>query len=314
LLSKFLRRFGQGIRLTDRQSRARKEAARIRGQKIAEAKAAKVSLVKGKGKGKSVETALKKRKVREPESDSEEEEDEDDEEDDEDTKRLKKRMAAAMAQGDDEDSDMELSGSGSEEEGDEEEEGSFHTDSEDEDEDEEEEELDDAASEQLEDEGPLDDKTRQLRARMQAMMEAAEARARGDDPALVSNTKSKSKTVQPKKSALKQSQSRSSVAEEEDPDAGYDLAPLSSFGKPLSAEILRRAEEAEKAKMAKKAETEALAKSQRKKGASAKKMRKKRKVEPTTKVISYVPLVNCAWSAFADLAAPINHYMSSLLL
>ena len=76
---------------------------------------------------------------------------------------------------------------------------------------------------------------------------------------------------------------------EEDEDAGYDLAPLSSFGKPLSAEVLRKAEEADKARLAKKAEQDALAKS---KGKQAKRTRKKRKVEPTTRVISYVPSIH----------------------
>ena len=231
----------------------------------------------------------------EPESEDDDEEEEED--DDEETRRLRKRMAAAMAQGDDVDSEMELSGSELGEEDDEdleedddededEEMGSFHTDSEEEEgeeEEEEEEELDDADSEQLEDEGPLDDKTRQLRAKMQAMMEAAESRAKGD-------------TVPPlpaKKSALKKTalttmthKKAAAPAEEDDSDAGYDLAPLSSFGKPLSAEVLRKAEESEKARLAQKAEKAALAKSQKTQG---KRIRKKRKVEPTTKVISYVP-------------------------
>jgi hypothetical protein len=197
-------------------------------------------------------------------------------------------MAAAMAQGDSEDSEMEELDSDSEglqpeeddeeelddEDDDEEETGSFHTDSEDE---EEEEELDDDESERLEEEGPLDDKTRQLRARMQAMMEAAEGRARGDAP-----------SPPPKKSALKQKSKTTEKPKpvEEDEDAGYDLAPLSRFGKPLSAEVLRKAEEADKARIAKKAEQAALAKS---KGKEVKRIRKKRKVEPTTRVISYVP-------------------------
>jgi hypothetical protein len=181
---------------------------------------------------------------------------------------LKKRMAAAMAHGDSEDSEMELSDNedledddehdeDEDDEDDEEETGSFHTDSEDE-------------------EGPLDDKTRQLRARMQAMMEAAESRARGDAPSPPS-----------KKSSLKKTKSTEKPKPvEEDEDAGYDLAPLSSFGKPLSAEVLRKAEEADKARIAKKAEQDAIAKA---KGKQVKRTRKKRKVEPTTRVISYVP-------------------------
>lgn len=246
--------------------------------------------MKGKGKGKE----QKKRKVK-PESEDEDEEEGDD---DEETRRLRKRMAAAMAQGDDEDSEMEMSGSELGEDDDEdmddddededEEMGSFHTDSEKEEGEEgeeEEEELDDADSEQLEDEGPLDDKTRQLRAKMQAMMEAAESRAKGD-------------TAPPppaKKSALKKTSTTSTIkaklqADEEDSDAGYDLAPLSSFGKPLSAEVLRKAEESEKARLAQKAEKAALAKSQKTQG---KRIRKKRKVEPNTKVISYVPPSSC---------------------
>jgi hypothetical protein len=199
-------------------------------------------------------------------------------------------MAAAMAQGDSEDSEMELSDNENseeededqdedddEEEDDEEETGSFHTDSEDE---EEEEELDDDESERLEEEGPLDDKTRQLRARMQAMMEAAESRARGDAPSPPS-----------KKSSLKKTKTTEKPKPvEEDEDAGYDLAPLSSFGKPLSAEVLRKAEEADKARIAKKAEQDAIAKA---KGMQVKRTRKKRKVEPTTRVISYVTQPFC---------------------
>jgi hypothetical protein len=63
---------------------------------------------------------------------------------------------------------------------------------------------------------------------------------------------------------------------------------LSRFGKPLSAEVLRKAEEAEKVKVAKTAEAAALAKAQRK--PAGKRTKKKRKVETTTKVISYVSL------------------------
>lgn len=276
-----------------RQSRARKEAARIRNQKIAEAKAAKSSKSSDKGKGKQE----KKRKAVEPESED------GDEDDDEDTKRLKKRMAAAMAQGDSEDSEMELSDNEDLEEDDEEDEdeedgedeeetGSFHTDSEDE---EEEEELDDDESERLEEEGPLDDKTRQLRARMQAMMEAAESRARGDAPSPPS-----------KKSSLKKTKSTGKPKPvEEDEDAGYDLAPLSSFGKPLSAEVLRKAEEADKARLAKKAEQDAIAKA---KGQQVKRTRKKRKVEPNTRVISYVTQPSCLKSTNGTERR--KHYMS----
>jgi hypothetical protein len=280
-----------------RQSRARKEAARIRNEKIVEAKAAKSSKTADKGKGKQE----KKRKVVEPESDD------DDEDDDEDTRRLKKRMAAAMAQGDSEDSEMELSDNEDledddeedddeeeEEEEDEEETGSFHTDSEDEED--EEEELDDDESERLEEEGPIDDKTRQLRARMQAMMEAAESRARGDAPSPPS-----------KKSSLKKTKSTEKPKPvEEDEDAGYDLAPLSSFGKPLSAEVLRKAEEADKARLAKKAEQDAIAKA---KGQQVKRTRKKRKVEPTTRVISYVTHPSCLKST--NRTERRRHYMSS---
>jgi len=277
-----------------RQSRARKEAARIRNQKIAEAKAAKSSKSSDKGKGKQE----KKRKAVEPESED------DDEDDDEDTKRLKKRMAAAMAQGDSEDSEMELSDNEDPEDDDEEDEdeegeedegetGSFHTDSEDEEE--EDEELDDDESERLEEEGPLDDKTRQLRARMQAMMEAAESRARGDAPSPPS-----------KKSSLKKTKSTDKPQPvEEDEDAGYDLAPLSSFGKPLSAEVLRKAEEADKARIAKKAEQDAIPKS---KGQQVKRTRKKRKVEPTTRVISYVTWPSCLKSTNGTERR--KHYMS----
>jgi hypothetical protein len=279
-----------------RQSRARKEAARIRNQKIVEAKAAKSNKTADTGKGKQE----KKRKVAQPES-----EDDDDEDDDEDTRRLKKRMAAAMAQGDSEDSEMELSDNedleddddedeDEEDEEDEEETGSFHTDSEDEED--EEEELDDDESERLEEEGPLDDKTRQLRARMQAMMEAAESRARGDAPSPPS-----------KKSSLKKMKSTEKPKPiEEEEDAGYDLAPLSSFGKPLSAEVLRKAEEADKARIAKKAEQDAIAKA---KGQQVKRTRKKRKVEPTTRVISYVTHPSCLKTT--NRTERRRHYMSS---
>lgn len=199
-----------------------------------------------------------------------------------------------MAQADETDSEMEgLSDGGEEDEDDdeeEEEEGededeedgqSFHTDSEDED-------ADD--SEDFEDEGPLDDKTKQLRARMQAMMEAAEARARGDEPAAAA-TSSKSKLKSPK-SAMKATPAlaqRPAAAVEEDEDAGFDLAPISSLGKPLPVEVLRRAEESERAKKAKKAEQAAAASAEQKKKAQGGKRTKKRKrAEPTTKIISYV--------------------------
>jgi len=218
------------------------------------------------GKPKSTAPRKKKSKSEEVEDEEEEESQRGDEDDEEDE--------------DEEDGE------------DEEETGSFHTDSEDE---EEEEELDDDESERLEEEGPLDDKTRQLRARMQAMMEAAESRARGDAPSPPS-----------KKSSLKKTKSTGKPKPvEEDEDAGYDLAPLSSFGKPLSAEVLRKAEEADKARLAKKAEQDAIAKA---KGQQVKRTRKKRKVEPNTRVISYVTQPSCLKSTNGTERR--KHYMS----
>ena len=80
----------------------------------------------------------------------------------------------------------------------------------------------DEASERLED-GPIDEETRRLRARMQAAMEAAERRAAATGP---------SPKLAP--AVLK-------VSEENDDEAVYDLGPLPIIGKPLPASALRAA-------------------------------------------------------------------------
>ncbi|KAK4687920.1 hypothetical protein P7C73_g2192, partial [Tremellales sp. Uapishka_1] len=210
--------------------REKREAARTRARKIQEVKKAhqveKRNLPNAPGS--------KKRKVVEVASESEGE----------------SASGSALDDGEEEGGTRSESGedegsfhtiSGSEEDEEEEEDGeedrqSFHTESE------AGAESDDD-SERLED-GPIDDETRRLRARMQAAMEAAERGAAGSD----SEDEDQEATPLKKKSALKPSRAinkpRAAVSE----DAEFDMEPLHIVGKPLPASVLRKAAELEEAR------------------------------------------------------------------
>ncbi|OCF61188.1 hypothetical protein L486_00833 [Kwoniella mangroviensis CBS 10435] len=238
----------------------RKAAAKARSQAISQAKAE--SSTKGKGKGKNVPNPPKSKsqKIRRPTPDSESEEEEEDE--DEETKRLRSRMEAAMAQAsnddseldydddEDQDDDEEEASEDQDEEEEEEDQQSFHTDSEDEEGDPEEgDETDD--SEDLST-VKIDESLRGKFAAMQAMMEAAESRAKGSTS---TGGPSNAKKVE-KKRKVNQADSESSDSasgsessgepQEEDDETQWDLIP--GAPKPLSKAVLARAAELEKAK------------------------------------------------------------------
>jgi hypothetical protein len=167
-------------------------------------------------------------------------------------RRLRRRMEAAMAEAGEEETDEDLSGEEQDEEDEDEDEemASFHTASDEDGED----DNDDDGSETLED-GPVDEKTRVLRAKMQAMMEAAERRALGDETTPGASKASKKKAVNPKgndfaeKGILKSSQpaQQAHATENEDEEAAWDLTP-GVIGKPLSAKVLKAAAKAEEEK------------------------------------------------------------------
>lgn len=160
-----------------------------------------------------------------------------------------------MAAGDDESGGSEEDSDEDEaQDGDEDEEmESYHTDSEDEDEDgeeeDDEEEGDSDDSETLRD-GPLSAKDRQLRAQMQAMMEAAEARS-GVSTAFGSKPTTSATEGKKPKSALKTAKNKSAATaavvagQEADEEKNFDLAPLNGFGKPLSVKVLKAAADEE---------------------------------------------------------------------
>lgn len=256
---------------------SKREAAAARSKAIADAKAASRTADKSKKVNKPNPAGTKRKlndtkAAKDPKEDVEEEEDAD-------AKRLRKRMEAAMAAGDDESGSDDEEG---EEDSDEEEGGEeYHTDSEDEaGSGEEEEDVESDSSETLKDDGPISDKERQMRKEMQAMMEAAEARS----GVKTSKPEAKGKEV---KSAMKggkrKIQEVEAVEEEED---NFDLAPLSGFGKPLSAKVLQAAIDEEEAKKGRQAEAERREKqSARELKKDKRKKRKLEKVE-TVKLLS----------------------------
>lgn len=188
-------------------------------------------------------------------------EEEDVQDDGPEARRLRARMEKAMEHGeeDSEDDEEEITsqdidnvGIVDPDKGDEESEfaASFHTKSDDADEDVIDENDEDDEDERLE-EGPIDEETRRMRARMQAAIEAAERRARGNAAA-----------TPPAKPAAK-------VIEDATDDAQYDLAPLRTKAKPLSASVLKAAaaadaEKKRKAEEAKKTQVVARKKRRRK--------------------------------------------------
>ncbi|RXK36976.1 hypothetical protein M231_05740 [Tremella mesenterica] len=280
----------------------RRQAARARSEKIAEMKSKK-SLKRGT-QAKSRQT----KRPRSPSSDEEEVEEEghsEGEGEDDATRRLRRRMEAAMADGASEsegessvqrseESDSEdVSGDESVDQGsdadigdddnDEDEEGGSDDD-EDEDEDEdggdfgdkdsdgEDDDDDDDYSETLEE--PTTDAERQLHERMQAAMEAAEARA--GLSAKKAPAPSSSKTP---KSALKTTTASNAQLESEQVEEIFDLTPYHPTVKPLPQNIIEAAARAHARKAATEAQKKVVHVDMVKK--------KKRKIEPETiKVIS----------------------------
>jgi hypothetical protein len=181
---------------------------------------------------------------------------------------------------------------------------SFHTESEDEgdedEEDDEDEDEDEDDSEMLEDE-PLDNKTRALRAKMQAMMEAAEARAAAmDDRPLPSASASKEKTSKLSKDAngagiittsagakggiLKAQPQKEIVAAED--EGAWDLTP-GIVGKPLSAKVLAAAARAEEERQAKEAVKKEEARRRKREEGERRKKQKvhKKRTEETARAV-----------------------------
>ncbi|GFZ48639.1 hypothetical protein JCM24511_06388 [Saitozyma sp. JCM 24511] len=300
--------------------KARKEAAANRSRAINAKKAVPIPAPTEKRAGAN-EKKRRRQPEPEPELESESDEldddedeevhDDDDEDEDEDARRLRKRMEAAMAEAgeedseedgedgeDDEDQFEELDED--EDEDEDEEMRSFHTESEDVGDDDEEDDEDD--SETLEDE-PLDDKTRTLRAKMQAMMEAAEARAAAMDgrtPPSASASISKEKTGKPTKGpngagittasggvkgGILKAQPQKPIVAAED-DGAWDLTP-GIVGKPLSAKVLAAAARAEEERQAKEAVKKEEARRRKREEGERSKKRKvhKKRTEETARAV-----------------------------
>ncbi|EIW72232.1 hypothetical protein TREMEDRAFT_58392 [Tremella mesenterica DSM 1558] len=247
----------------------RRQAARARSEKIAEMKSKK-SLKRGT-QAKSRQT----KRPRSPSSDEEEVEEEGDSEgegEDDATRRLRRRMEAAMADGANEDIDDDEDGEGRTENDDDEDEDEDEGDLEDGDSDGEDDDDDDDYSETLEE--PTTDAERQLHERMQAAMEAAEARAglsvqKGPAP-------SSSKTP---KSALKTTTASNTQLESEQVEETFDLTPYHPTAKPLPQSVIEAAARAHAIKAATEAQKKVVHVDMVKK--------KKRRIEPETiKVIS----------------------------
>jgi len=253
-----------GSLLTLRRARqARKESTSKRSRTIAALKSQPIP-VEVRSKQSPNVSGSKRKRVAEPKVDGEEE-------DDPEARRLRARMEKAMGEGaGDSEDEADLGGeeggqpesesnAGEDDEGTEDE-GSFHTDAESEADDDDEVEDDDE-SERLED-GPIDQGTRQMRAKMQAAMEVAERRALGDS----APPKSAAATPAPK------------LPEANPDDAMYDLGPLPISAKPLPASVLRAAAAADAEKKERKA---AEAKARAQQGPERKK-RIRRKVKGKT--------------------------------
>jgi hypothetical protein len=154
----------------------------------------------------------------------------------------------------------------------------------------------------LEDE-PLDNKTRALRAKMQAMMEAAEARAAvmdGRPPPSASASISKEKPGKSSKvtngagittpsggvkgGILKAQPQREIVAAED--EGAWDLTP-GIVGKPLSAKVLAAAARAEEERQAKEAVKKEEARRRKKEEGERRKKRKvhKKRTEETARAV-----------------------------
>jgi len=276
---------GDFVRDADvRLAQAKKNAAKLRNQKIAEARQKDMEAVKN---GKARASKGKKRKN---------ESDDEDEHEDAETRRLRARMEKAMDDGaggselDDESGD-DLEGGSDDDDMD-----SFHTDTDDEDEegtdeqddedvqgdfgedDEDEEDASDDESETLE-EGPIDNATRLMRERMQAAMEAAERRAGLVHPAKPAKSMKAAKTAAADDSVSAKSGPNSEVVA---PPVTDDVTAWDMFAgvggpQPLSAEVLRRAEEEAQESRRQKKEKARIAEEKRKaeeKGTSRTKRRK----------------------------------------
>ena len=308
------------------EAAVKKQAARARGLKIAEAKAQKVleaaiaENARTKAKGRKGVDGPRGKGKKGVSVNAKGGDEEDDGKEDAETRKLRARMEKAMedGEGDSEDDSLHTipgsDGGPEDDEDDDEDEDedgeSFHTESDDaneqdeEDNGEEEDEDDEDDGSETLDDGPVDEATRKLWARMQEAMEAAERRAGIVHPAKSStsstsaskstkstkpNTLAKSSKPTTTIPAIPSGSKRKAGVLDADDDGAWDMSTGTGGLQPLSTDVLRAAELAHQELKAQKAVKAQIELARRAEGRErTKKKRQKKATSVDTKQLGCV--------------------------